>query len=66
MIVRPAQPDDTKEWLRMRMALWPDADPDKEADEIARFLAVPPRPPIPTLHAALGYHEVVRYFRKDL
>jgi aminoglycoside 6'-N-acetyltransferase I len=36
----------------MRMALWPDSTPDKEAHEIAYFLAVPPRPLLPMLHAA--------------
>jgi aminoglycoside 6'-N-acetyltransferase I len=52
MIIRPVQASDATEWLRMRMALWPDSTPEKEADEIAHFLAVPPRPPLPTLQAA--------------
>lgn len=52
MIIRPVQPSDASEWLRMRMALWPDSTPDKEAGEIAHFLAVPARPLLPTLHAA--------------
>ena len=52
MIIRPVQPADADEWLRMRMALWPDSTPAKEADEIAHFLAIPPRPVLPTLHAA--------------
>lgn len=51
MIIRPVQADDAAEWLRMRMALWPDSTPDSEQDEITYFLAVPPRPPLPTLHA---------------
>jgi len=34
------------------MALWPDSTPEKEAGEIAHFLAVPPRPLLPMLHAA--------------
>jgi aminoglycoside 6'-N-acetyltransferase I len=51
MVIRPVEPSDATEWLRMRMALWPD-DPDKEANEIAHFLAVPPRPALPTLQAA--------------
>jgi hypothetical protein len=51
MIIRPVQAADAAEWLRMRVALWPD-NPDKEADEIAHFLVVPPRPLLPTLHAA--------------
>lgn len=52
MVIRPVQPSDADEWLRLRMALWPDSTPDKEAQEIAYFLAVPARPLLPTLHAA--------------
>jgi len=52
MIIRGVQPADASEWLRMRLALWPDATPENEASEIAHFLAVPPRPVLPTLHAA--------------
>lgn len=52
MLIRPIRSSDAAEWLRMRLALWPDAFPDKEASEIAHFLAVPPRPLLPTLHAA--------------
>ena len=52
MLVRPVQPSDADEWLRMRMALWPDSTPEKEAGEIAHFLAIPPRPVLPMLHAA--------------
>lgn len=55
MVIRPVRLSDVSEWLRMRVALWPDTDPDKEAKEIAHFLAVPPRPPLPTLHAAFVY-----------
>jgi aminoglycoside 6'-N-acetyltransferase I len=52
MIIRAVQASDAAEWLRLRMALWPDSDPAKEAGEIAHFLAVPPRPLLPALHAA--------------
>jgi aminoglycoside 6'-N-acetyltransferase I len=52
MSIRPVQPSDAAEWLRMRMALWPDSSPEKEAEEIEHFLATPPRPPLPMLHAA--------------
>lgn len=55
MFIRPVQPSDADEWLRMRMALWPDSTPDKEARQIAHFLAVPARPVLPTLHAAFVY-----------
>jgi aminoglycoside 6'-N-acetyltransferase I len=51
MTIRPVEPTDAAEWLRMRMALWPDSDPAKEASEIDYFLAVPARPPLPGLYA---------------
>ncbi len=51
MIVRPVERPDAAEWLRMRMALWPESDPGKMRREIEHFLAVPPRPLLPTLHA---------------
>ncbi len=51
-MIRLVQPTDTAEWLRMRMELWPDSDPDKEAGQIAHYFAVPRRPPLPTLHVA--------------
>lgn len=52
MIVRSVEPSDAAEWLRLRMALWPDSDPQKVTGEVEHFLAVPPRPLLPTLHAA--------------
>ena len=52
MNIRPVRASDAAEWLRMRMALWPDSEPAKEAGEIAHFLAEPPRPALPALHAA--------------
>lgn len=36
--IRSVQKEDAAEWLRMRLALWPD-EPEKEAREIADFLA---------------------------
>lgn len=52
MHIRPVQLADAAEWLRMRMALWPDSTPEHEADEIERFLADPERARLPYLHAA--------------
>jgi aminoglycoside 6'-N-acetyltransferase I len=52
MKIRSVNPFEATEWLRMRMALWPDSNPDEEASVIAHFLAVPPRPLLPALHAA--------------
>ena len=49
--IRPVQASDAAEWLRLRMALFPDSNPNAAAHEIAHFLAVPPRPVLPTLHA---------------
>lgn len=48
MIIRPVEPADKAEWLRLRLELWPDS-PEKEAEEIDRFLA---GYPLPTLMAA--------------
>ena len=39
--VRLVQPSDAAEWLRLRVALWPD-DPAKEAAEIAHFFSTTP------------------------
>jgi aminoglycoside 6'-N-acetyltransferase I len=52
MTIHPVHADDAAEWLRMRMALWPESNADTEAREIAHFLADPPLPVLPTLHAA--------------
>ena len=49
--IRPAQPSDAAEWLRLRLALWPDADPDEQACEIAAYFT-DPDPPLPDLYAA--------------
>lgn len=49
MDVRAVLVSDSSEWLRMRMALWPDSTPEKELLEIERFLA---GQPLPLLHAA--------------
>ena len=51
MSIRPVNTSDASEWLRMRMALWPDSDPAIENGEIKHFLATPARPLLPTLHA---------------
>jgi len=50
MFIRPVEAADAAEWLRIRLALWPD-DPDKEAAEITLFLAASPRPVLPECHA---------------
>jgi aminoglycoside 6'-N-acetyltransferase I len=52
MTIRPVQPSDADEWLRMRMALWLDADPEQEAADVAQFLAGPPGFVLPMLHVA--------------
>ena len=51
MLIRSVQPSDAAEWLRLRMALWPDSSPQKEAAEIAEFLAHPDVP-LPMLYVA--------------
>ena len=49
METRPIEQSDATEWLRMRLALFTDAMPEEEADEIGRFLSGAVSP---TLHAA--------------
>ena len=44
IIIRAVQAGDEAEWLRLRLALWPDSPPEKEAEEIAVFLAGYPLP----------------------
>jgi aminoglycoside 6'-N-acetyltransferase I len=51
MVIRPVEASDASEWLRMRMALWPDSSHDKENTEIKHFLATPSRSALPTLQA---------------
>jgi aminoglycoside 6'-N-acetyltransferase I len=50
--IRPVQSSDVAEWLRMRMALWPDSDPATEAEDVAKFLATSPRTALPMLDEA--------------
>jgi aminoglycoside 6'-N-acetyltransferase I len=49
--IRPVAPADAAEWLRLRLALWPDAAAAEEADQIATFFAQPPGA-LPDLQAA--------------
>ena len=49
MIVRPVKATDAPDWLRMRMALWPDSDSAEENDQIETFLS---GTTLPTLQAA--------------
>lgn len=62
MVVRPVTQADAAHWLRMRQALWPDAD--DHADEIRRYFAgASPAPPavliaVDAAGAALGFAEL--------
>lgn len=49
MNIRPVKSADVPEWLRIRLALWPDSSAAKERGEIERLLAGYPSP---TLMAA--------------
>ena len=51
MVVQPVETSDADEWLRLRVALWPDSDPDKESSDTKLFLADSSRPVLPTLQA---------------
>lgn len=50
---RPLRPGDRAEWLRMRAALWPDADPEDLAEEVDAFLAAPEEARPATLQAVI-------------
>lgn len=52
ILIRPVEPADASEWLRLRLALWPDADPAEQEAEIAHFLSESPPPAIHMLHVA--------------
>jgi len=49
MPIRPVEATDAAEWLRMRLALWPDSSTEDERGEVEWFLAGYPSP---TLMAA--------------
>lgn len=49
--IRPVRSSDAAEWLRMRVALWPD-DPAKEAAEIAQVLSTTPHTKLEEMHEA--------------
>ena len=49
MVIRAVEAGDRGEWLRLRLALWPDSPPEKEGGEVDTFLA---GYPLPTLMAA--------------
>jgi aminoglycoside 6'-N-acetyltransferase I len=51
MLIRPVQPADAPEWLRLRMSLWPDSEEAEQGEEIAAFFA-DPTTPLPDLYAA--------------
>ena len=51
MNIRLVQDSDAAEWLRMRVALWPD-EPEKEAAEIALFLSTTPHTKLAEMHEA--------------
>ncbi len=45
MTVRPVRPEDAEAWLRMRIALWNDAEPEElESEVTAHFAAAEPAP----------------------
>jgi aminoglycoside 6'-N-acetyltransferase I len=41
MNIRPVQPSDAEEWLRLRLALWPDLPPHEILAEVEHFFTVP-------------------------
>jgi aminoglycoside 6'-N-acetyltransferase I len=70
--VRPARPDDTAAWLRMRVALWPEGTPSEHASEIDRFFAGTLKNPLAVLLAveeagkSVGFAELsIRNYAED-
>lgn len=51
LTIRAVEAADAAEWLRLRLALWPDSERDEEADQIAHYFTEPD-PPLPDLYAA--------------
>lgn len=51
MAIRPVEPTDAPEWLRMRAALWPDAEPAEHARDVSLFFRGPDPQLLPTLQA---------------
>ena len=49
MVIRAVEAGDRAEWLRLRLALWPDSSAEEEHGEVDTFLA---GFPLPTLMAA--------------
>jgi aminoglycoside 6'-N-acetyltransferase I len=41
--IRRVEPDDWSEWLRMRVALWPDCPVEKQAQEMTELASLSPR-----------------------
>ena len=61
--VRPARPEDSAAWLRMRCALWPEGSEREHATEIAVFFAGKAHMPLAVLLAfdhgnAVGFAEL--------
>ena len=42
--IRRVTPADKPEWLRMRLALWPDSSPEEWSDDMERMMADPATP----------------------
>ena len=70
--VRPATPADAADWLRMRVALWPEGEASEHADEIAQFFAGTLTNPLEVLLAVdeagktIGFAELsIRNYAED-
>ncbi len=70
--VRPARPDDAADWLRMRVALWPEGTSSEHASEIDQFFAGTLKNPLEVLLAVdeagktVGFAELsIRNYAED-
>jgi len=70
--VRPAKPDDSPDWLRMRVALWPEGSASEHAREIDQYFARTLTNPLEVLLAidetgkTIGFAELsIRNYAED-
>lgn len=70
--VRSVEPNDAADWLRMRLALWPEGESSEHATEIAQFFAGALNMPLEVLLAvdetgkAVGFAELsIRNYAED-
>lgn len=59
--IRPVQPNDARDWLGMRLALWPEYESQWHAEEVRQFLAGALKMPFQALMAVAPTGEIVGF-----